>query len=307
MTPAKTTVCGSGQGRWDSTSVLLPASANNNATVKIGFRWVNNDDGTGTDPSFAVDSVSLRTPAGSGPIAASMTGSGTTVCEDSSLTFTNTSTGTVDSFRFKCPGATIAAPGTSPCTVSFINISGSKVVKLYLYSGGIAVDSASTTVMVNRAPSPLITKTGTTYSVPALYTAYQWYTIGFPPTAITGATNATYTTTVTGSYAIMVDSAGCKGISIYVAPGGFEQLNNTGSNFWIAQTNNSMLSMNASIAPDRKLDMHIYDATGRLALSDVWSTGENQKQISGISLPPGLYIIRLSNENTSIVLRWHRQ
>jgi len=53
--------CG-GQGLWTSFSVPLPASANNNPNVKIGFRWVNNDDGIGTDPSFAVDDIALNAP-----------------------------------------------------------------------------------------------------------------------------------------------------------------------------------------------------------------------------------------------------
>ncbi len=54
--------CG-GQGRWTTYSVTLPATANNNPFVKIGFRWVNNDDGVGTDPSFAVDDITLSTPS----------------------------------------------------------------------------------------------------------------------------------------------------------------------------------------------------------------------------------------------------
>lgn len=49
-----------GQGRWTaSIAVALPASANNNPNVKIGFRWINNGDGAGGDPSFAVDDVTL--------------------------------------------------------------------------------------------------------------------------------------------------------------------------------------------------------------------------------------------------------
>ncbi len=50
---------GSRQGQWTARTVALPASANNNPNVKIAFRWVNDDDGTGTDPSFAVDDVTL--------------------------------------------------------------------------------------------------------------------------------------------------------------------------------------------------------------------------------------------------------
>jgi hypothetical protein len=58
----KTTACGSGQGLWTSYSISLPASADNNPNVRIGFNWTNNDDGSGSDPSFAVDNIQLSTP-----------------------------------------------------------------------------------------------------------------------------------------------------------------------------------------------------------------------------------------------------
>lgn len=60
-TPTNNAGC-NGQGRWTSFNTLLPASANNNPNVKIGFLWTNNDDGIGTDPSFAVDDIILSTP-----------------------------------------------------------------------------------------------------------------------------------------------------------------------------------------------------------------------------------------------------
>lgn len=47
------------QGTWTAYSFALPASADNNANVKIGFNWTNNDDQVGTDPSFAVDDITL--------------------------------------------------------------------------------------------------------------------------------------------------------------------------------------------------------------------------------------------------------
>jgi hypothetical protein len=46
-------------GPWTSHAIPLPASANNNANVRIGFNWTSNNDGNGTDPSFAVDDISL--------------------------------------------------------------------------------------------------------------------------------------------------------------------------------------------------------------------------------------------------------
>ncbi len=48
------------QGTWTAyPMVILPASANNNPNVKIGFNWTNNDDAMGGDPSIAIDSVRL--------------------------------------------------------------------------------------------------------------------------------------------------------------------------------------------------------------------------------------------------------
>ena len=53
------------QGQWTAYSVAMPLSASNNAGVKIGFSWTNNDDGVGTDPSFAVDDITMyASPAG---------------------------------------------------------------------------------------------------------------------------------------------------------------------------------------------------------------------------------------------------
>ena len=56
---AKTTVCQTSSGIWTSFTTNLPVSANNNANVKIGFNWTNDNDATGSDPSFAVDDVAL--------------------------------------------------------------------------------------------------------------------------------------------------------------------------------------------------------------------------------------------------------
>lgn len=47
------------QGLWTAFNISLPASADNNPNVQIGFEWINNDDGNATDPSFAVDDIEL--------------------------------------------------------------------------------------------------------------------------------------------------------------------------------------------------------------------------------------------------------
>ncbi|MFK7799667.1 MAG: fibronectin type III domain-containing protein, partial [Aureispira sp.] len=75
LTPSiKSVNCSSGQGRWTRYTANLPASCNNQAAVQIGLQWTNNDDGVGTDPSVAIDSV---------VIAGLQGGTSSTVCVDS--------------------------------------------------------------------------------------------------------------------------------------------------------------------------------------------------------------------------------
>lgn len=66
---AKTATCVGGQGIWTSYSTSLPASADNNSNVKIGFRWTNNTNESGSDPSFAVDDIALSVPSPNGFVA----------------------------------------------------------------------------------------------------------------------------------------------------------------------------------------------------------------------------------------------
>lgn len=60
-----TSVCcgacnGYSQGRWTTYSYTLPAAFNNNAGIRVGFHWRNNGNGSGTDPSVAIDDIQLR-------------------------------------------------------------------------------------------------------------------------------------------------------------------------------------------------------------------------------------------------------
>ncbi len=56
---AKSSLCGA-QGQWTAvTTISLPASADNNPNVRIGFLWINNGDGIAADPSVAIDDITL--------------------------------------------------------------------------------------------------------------------------------------------------------------------------------------------------------------------------------------------------------
>jgi hypothetical protein len=61
-----TSVCcgacnGYSQGQWTTYTLALPAAFNNNPNVRIGFNWRNNGNGSGTDPSVAIDDIRLST------------------------------------------------------------------------------------------------------------------------------------------------------------------------------------------------------------------------------------------------------
>lgn len=64
----KSPVCGSGQGQWTAFSATLPASCDNNPNLQIGFNWTNNADNTGTDPSVAINDITITAPGAAAPV-----------------------------------------------------------------------------------------------------------------------------------------------------------------------------------------------------------------------------------------------
>lgn len=122
--------CG-GQGRWTAFSIALPASANNNPGVRIGFRWVNNGDGMGSDPSFAVDDITLSTSVVGAPVA-SFTMSQNNICAGTCINFTNTSTGapfTSVSWNFGGGAVPNTSSVNSPSNICF-NTAGTYTITL---------------------------------------------------------------------------------------------------------------------------------------------------------------------------------
>ena len=80
------------QGEWTAFSVALPATADNNPNVKLGFRWVNNDDLMGTDPSFAVDDMSITALVTNNLPVALFEDPATPICAGDMLSFVDQST-----------------------------------------------------------------------------------------------------------------------------------------------------------------------------------------------------------------------
>lgn len=309
-TPKTPTTC-MPQGTWQRYSIALPSSANNNPGVKIGFNWTNNDDGIGTDPSFAVDSVSLSaTSSTSGPTA-SFTSVPTpaTACTDSCITFTSTSTGSIDSIRWvlAVPGFPVLLSTVSPfklCFPSAYMPAGTYTIRLRAYGSGV-YDSSSAALTIKASPKPAISKTGKVLTVPGAYTGYQWSNSAGP---IAGATTGTYTYTTGGTYTVSVDSGGCKGIaSITVSTAGVYTLSNTGNNYWVSQPGGNSIVLHSEAELVQPLTVTIYDVTGRQLANEQWQAGRDLLQLSDLALTAGLYVVKLSGPDTSVVLKVMKQ
>ena len=290
-----------GSSAWAKDSVHL-AAFDNQAFLEFGFQFTDGD-ASGSDPAFGVDDIMVYVPGTTTttPPVASFTEGSTTSCQDSCILFTSTTAGTVDSVRWSATGGNIAGPTSNSTDICFPT-AGVFSVTLTAYNSA-GSNSSNTVITINPTPHPVITQTGHTLSVTGAYTSYQWVN-GITP--ITGATNATYTYTASGTYIVVVDSAGCLGGNA-ITPVGITNVNNTAGNYWVSQTGSSGIMINSSRTLAENLTVTMYDATGRSIVTENWPAGNSGKQLNTSFLPAGLYIVKLSNPETATVLKWMKQ
>lgn len=218
--PKTLTGCG-GQGLWTSRTVNLPASANNNPNVKIAFHWMNNDDGVGTDPSFAVDDITIIAPTAAPPVAA-FTPSATNVCIGQTVNFTDNSTGGPTSWSWLFPSGTPPTASTQNVTGVTWSTAGTYTVQLTATNGS-GSSTATQVITVNAFPSVTAAGNPTNICVGQSTTltgsgasTYVWNpgNISGSPVNVTPAATTTYT--VVGT-----DANGCtntSGVTITVVP-----------------------------------------------------------------------------------------
>jgi PKD repeat protein len=312
--PAKTPpICPGGQGMWTAYSIALPASANNNPNVKIGFNWTNNDDGTGTDPSFAVDSVTLSTAAAAGPpVAAFSISPSDTVCLGQCLSFTDQSTNSPTSWAWDFTGATPAtsavqnpgfvcytAPGTYTVKLTATNASGS--------------DTETHKIVVHALPHPTLTVNGHNLTLPngGLYTGRQWYKNG---SIYTGFTNATLSVTVNGSYYIRItDTNGCTGNSdtVTISDLAVRNVNSFEANVALyPNPNNGTFTLKGNGFYENTVWMEVTDIAGRLVQQEKLEpqNGNIDRQISlSKDIVQGMYMLKLSSSEHRYVLSFRKE
>jgi len=238
----------------------------------------------------------------------------TDLCQDSCLRLTNTSIGSTDSILWTVSPAGpsfYSSPRLDTPTLCFTSSpAGTYAISLTIYYHGNS-KTFTHNIIIKPTPIPTITQTGSTLSTGGVgsgYYNYQWYN---GTTAIPGATSSTltwYPSPGAGSYKVKVDSNGCSGYStvVNIVTTAVTKVNLPDNNkYWLAQgADNSVVNIYAAHAIDAPLTVTMFDATGREILSDMWDKGLNTIQIKAASLPPGMYLVKLTNSNTSQVLKW---
>jgi gliding motility-associated-like protein len=152
--PVRTPTCGVGLNQWSTWVVpLLPSSADNNANIKIGFRWVNDNGGQGVNPSFAVDSIRLFSTS---PPVADFTANDTDICTADCINFFADSSSLITSYSWTFFGATPAtSSAANPANVCYAN-AGTFTVQL-IVSNAAGTDTMIKTnyITVNSCSPPV--------------------------------------------------------------------------------------------------------------------------------------------------------
>lgn len=206
----KTSCCGgpcngSNRGVWQAFSIQLPASANNNPNVRIGFRWINNNDGMGTDPSFAVSDIRL-TSSDAQPPQADFVASSLQICKGSCIDFTDLSSNNPISWNWIFQGSTTPYSSIqNPDNICYHD-PGFYSVQL-IATNETGSDTTIKQSYIHVLPSPVlqlgddqILSEGDSIELYAgLFPEYSWST-GDSSSMITVSTPGTYSVTVTDEY-----------------------------------------------------------------------------------------------------------
>ncbi len=210
---AKTSLSCAPQGTWTSFTMALPASADLNPNVRIGFGWINNGNNAGSDPSIAIDDITLTaTPVV--PVAG-FTFTPATPCTGQTVTFTNTSTGTgALTYAWTFAGGTPPTSTTTNPTATFA-AAGPHVVTLIVTDGVGNDDTITQTINVitcvpavadfSYSPTTVCAGSPVTFtntSTGAPFTSASWSFPGAVPATSTSLVSATTTWGTPGTYLV---------------------------------------------------------------------------------------------------------
>jgi hypothetical protein len=170
--------------------------------------------------------------------------------------------------------------------------------------------SATSLVIVNPLPSPTITRTNLSLSVPAIYTTYQWIKNG---TNVPGATHNSYVYSTNGTYIIKVtDGNGCTGYDTLVISNLSVSVTQNGQSLGLyPNPNTGIFTLAGDITTnDREVSIEILDITGRRVFTQtvpVINYTINSQVSLNNGLPPGHYTLKLITGEQNYFLPFIKQ
>ena len=292
------TTCGNGQGLWQAANITLPAACNNIANLRIGFNWTNDNDGAGTDPSFAVNNVRITIPSATPPVA-NFISNITTLCPGECVTFSDLSTGNISTWAWDFGDGSTSTQQTPP--IHCFTSPGNYTVTLTVgNSGGTSTHTMNITV----APLP---STGTTVidnTITALqsFAVYQW--VECPAmTLIPNANDIMFTATSNGFYAVIVTSPqGCTDTSacINISSLGIDEEQH--ADFEVHPMPFSS-ELNITGLGTEPVVVTIFSIDGRV----VYNNSKTTHGTISLNIPSGQYILSVSSSSGTFARRIIRE
>ncbi|MGZ3919235.1 MAG: T9SS type A sorting domain-containing protein [Bacteroidia bacterium] len=378
--PTNNSSC-AGQGLWTSYTIALPASANNNTNVKLGFHWVNTD-ANGADPAPAIDDIQLSAPVVFAPTFTV----NSPVCVGTQQQLTaNTGTFAVSGYTWSSTptGPIFSSPNASSTVISFTS-SGTFSVMLTATSGtttatDVHVINVSMPASITAASNPNIGCAGQQFTLVATGAmSYTWnpgnltgsnviVTPGFPTTyTVTGTmggctssanTNvgmynspvvnasssasmicmgSSATLSASGASSYTWSPGGANGNSVVVSPTTSTTFTVVGSNGFCTNTktvslnvspctsiskingNENVYSLYPNPASDKlqivsavatEASLEVMDVQGKIIIKQGCSfkAADNTQTINIMTLPPGVYLMKVISSNTTAVMRFIKE
>jgi hypothetical protein len=174
----------------------------------------------------------------------------------------------------------------------------------HVLTNAAGCDSSVTLDLTINTVNTTVTQVGPALTANETGATYQW--LNCPAmTPINGATNQTYTATVNGDYAVVVDKNGCSETSTCysVASVGLQNSNNT--NNVIISPNPTSHSFKISFDKTQAMKYTLYSITGKVMFE-----GETQRSSMSFDLSnesKGVYFLRIGTQNDFKVYRVIKQ
>ncbi|MNK31437.1 hypothetical protein D3C87_498730 [compost metagenome] len=220
-------------------------------------------------------------------------------CASTTTMTVDVNTGVIPSFTpiaAICSGGTITLPAFSNDGISgtWSPAVNNTVTTTYTFTptSGQCVQTVTMTVAVN-AVNTLVTTQGNTITASATGATYHWIDCSNNQ-SINGATNASFTPTQNGSYAVVVTQNGCSDTSncVTLTTVRVEALVQNGWTIYPNPVNEKLFIESVEETP-----VVIIDLTGKTIQAETVKSGKNELNVE--ALTPGVYFIR-SASGTSV-------